>query len=122
MEIVAERLRQLREGMNTSQTKIALFLGLPQSSIYRYEHNQTSPSYENIVRYADYFDVSLDYIFGRTDDPHGKPYDYQPKVLTEKVENKEELRQFIEMCFDPKSPMYGKLKDTLFQMIGGGVE
>jgi transcriptional regulator with XRE-family HTH domain len=122
MEIVAKRLRQLREGMKLPQTKIGELLGVPQSSVYRYEYGQSSPSFENMVRFADYFDVSLDYVFGRTDDPQGKIYEFQPKVLTDKVENKAELRQFIEMCFDPDSPMYGKLKETLFQMIGGDKE
>ena len=119
MEIVAKRLRQLREGLNLPQTKIGTLLGVPQSSVYRYEYGQSSPSFESMVRYADYFDVSLDYIFGRTDNPQGKLYEYQPRILTDKIEDKEDLRQFIEMCFDPDSPMYGKLKETLFQMMGG---
>jgi transcriptional regulator with XRE-family HTH domain len=119
MEIAAKRMRQLREGMSLPQTKIGELFGVPQSSIYRYEYGQSSPSFENMVRFADYFDVSLDYIFGRTDNPQGKLYEYQPKILTDKIEDKKDLRQFIEMCFDPDSPMYGKLKETLFQMIGG---
>ena len=119
MEIVAKRLKQLREGLNLSQTKMGELLGVPQSSIYRYEQGQSSPSFENVARYADYFDVSLDYIFGRTDKPQGKLYEFQPISLTDRIENREELKQFIEMCFDPDSPMYGRLKETLFHMIGG---
>lgn len=119
MEIVAKRLRQLREGMNLSQTQIGKLMGVPQSSIYRYEYGQSSPSFENMVKFADYFDVSLDYLFGRTDNPQGKLYEYQPKALTEQIEDKKDLRQFIEMCFDPDSPMHDKLKDTLFEMMGG---
>jgi hypothetical protein len=34
----------------------------------------------------------------------------------------EEIRQFIEMCFDPNSKMSVKLKDTLYQMMAGGGE
>lgn len=119
MEIVAKRLRQLREGMNLSQTQIGKLMSVPQSSIYRYEYGQSSPSFENMVKFADYFDVSLDYLFGRTDNPQGKLYEYQPKALTEQIEDKKDLRQFIEMCFDPDSPMHDKLKDTLFEMMGG---
>jgi transcriptional regulator with XRE-family HTH domain len=122
MEIVANRLKQLRKGMNISQVRVGELLGVPQSSIYRYEYNQSSPSFENMVRYADFFDVSLDYIFGRTDDPKGKMFEFQPKELTDTIKDKEELRQFINMCFDPDSPMYGRLKDTLFNMLGGEEE
>jgi hypothetical protein len=56
----------------------------------------------------------MDYIFCRTDKPQGKLYDFKPKI-----ENNDEMRQFIEMCFDPDSPMSGKLKDTLLQMMKG---
>jgi transcriptional regulator with XRE-family HTH domain len=122
MEIVSKRLKQLREGLSVPQTKIGGMLGVPQSSVYRYENNQSSPSFENMVKYADFFDVSLDYIFGRTDDPQGKQFEYQPKIMIDNVNDKKELKQFIDMCFDPDSPMYGKLKDTLFNMIGGDEE
>jgi len=32
------------------------------------------------------------------------------------------MRQFVEMCFDPKSPVSGKMKETLLQMMLGGDE
>ena len=114
MKIVGEHLRTLREGMQISQAKMAELVGMKQSSINRYEGGETSPSYEVLLKYADYFDVSIDYIFGRTDNPQGKLYEYKPKVL----EDNKEMRQFVEMCFDPKSPMNDRLKQTLIQMLG----
>ena len=42
-------------------------------------------------------------------------YEFKPKVTPEK----EEMRRFIEMCFDPQSPMNEKLKETLFHMMEG---
>lgn len=119
MKIVGERIRALREGLDLSQSKISEFVGTTQSSINRYEKDVIDPPFTTLLWYADYFDVSLDYIFGRTDEPRGKLYDYQPDVLKARMEDKEELKQFIEMCFDPNSPMYGKLKETLFQMLDG---
>lgn len=114
MKIVGERLRMLREGMQISQAKMAELVGMKQSSINRYEGGETSPSYEVLLKYANFFDVSIDYIFGRTDNPQGKLYEYKPKVL----EDNKEMRQFVEMCFDPKSPMNDRLKQTLIQMLG----
>lgn len=113
MEIIASRIRALREGMGISQAKLSEALETTQSSLNRYENNQTAVPSNLLLRYADYFDVSLDYIFGRTDRPQGKLYKFKPRSTPEK----EELRQFIEMCFDPKSPMNGKLKDTLFRLM-----
>ena len=90
-------------------------VGARQSSLNRYEQDQSSPSYETLVRYADYFDVSLDYIFARTDKPQGVTYEFKPKAAPER----EEMRRFIEMCFDPQSPMNEKLKETLLRMMEG---
>ena len=83
----------------------------------RYENGQSTPPVELFRRYADYFDVSLDYIFARTDKPQGVTYEFKPKAAPERAE----MRRFIEMCFDPQSPMNEKLKETLFRMMEGEV-
>ena len=115
VKIVGERLRILREGVKLSQVKIAKLIGSTQSSINRYECDIGNPPYPVLLWYADYFDVSLDYIFGRTDQPQGKLYDFKPRIS-----DNDDMRLFIEMCFDPNSPKSGKLKDTLLQMMKGG--
>jgi len=114
MEILAERLRTLREGMNMTQSRIAALVGTTQTSIGRYEKQIGMPPHKTLLWYADYFDVSMDYIYGRTDKPQGRLYDYRPKIM----EDSAEMRQFIEMCFDPNSPMNDKLKQTLIDMLG----
>lgn len=114
MKEVAERLRYLRESVKLSQVKMAEIVGVKQSSLNRYELNQASPTFETLTRYADYFDVSMDYIFGRTDNPQGKLFKYRPKI----EQNDPEMKRFVEMCFDPKSPMNERLKETLLQMLG----
>ena len=114
MRVFAERLRTLREGMKMSQAKIAKLVGTTQTSINRYEKEVGLPPHKTLLWYADYFDVSLDYIYGRTDKPQGKLYEYRPKIM----EDSAEMRQFIEMCFDPNSPMNDKLKQTLIEMLG----
>jgi repressor LexA len=120
MEIVSQRLRALRESVGLSQNKLAGMIGVRQSSINRYENGQSVPSIQTFRWYADYFDVSMDYIFGRTDKPQGKLYNYEPQFIRDKTENNQELRQFVEMCFDPKSPMNDKLKQTLIKMLEEG--
>lgn len=119
---IGERLRNLRMGVHISQTKLASILGTQQSSINRYEQGQSVPVPEIFIKYADYFDVSMDYLYCRTDDPRGKQYEFQPKILREKAGDNKEMREFIEMCFDPKSPVNGRLKEALFQMLNEGKE
>ena len=72
MNVCGERIRALRESMNYSQMKFAQIFDLGQSSVVRYEKGEASPPLDLLLRIADYFDVSLDYIFGRTDNPQGK--------------------------------------------------
>ena len=114
MKEIGRRLKGLRESVGVSQVKIADILDSTQSSINRYENGQSTPSVALFRRYADYFDVSMDYIFGRTDQPQGQLYEFKPKVL----EDNEEMKHFVEMCFDPKSPMNDRLKQTIIAMLG----
>lgn len=114
------RLRSLREGAKLLQKDIAARIGATQASINRYENNSSTPPTDTLLWYADYFDVSLDYIYGRTNDPRGKLYDYKPEVLREMSERNEEIRQFVEMCFDPASSINPRLKEMLAKMLTEG--
>ena len=96
--------------------------GSNQSSINRYENNQADVPTKILLWYADYFDVSMDYIFGRTDKPQGKVYNYQPDAIKQKFDNQEQWGMFIEACFDPGSPMNAKLKEMLMKMTEGEVQ
>ncbi len=109
---VGKRLRVLREGARLSQTKLGTIIGSSQSSINRYESGQASPTIALLRAYADYFDVSMDYIFARTEHPQGKLYGYNPNVMTDT----DEFKEFVDMCFDPESPVSAKLKDTLYKL------
>lgn len=120
MVTVGSRLLSLRESLNISQKKMAELLGAGQSSINRYEHDQAEAPYKVLLWYADYFDVSMDYIFGRADQPRGKLYEYKPEMIKEKAAQNEELRQFVDMCFDPESPMNERLRDILVKMLQEG--
>ena len=112
--IVAKRLIPLREGVHLSQAKLAAqFEGVEQPAIFRYENAQSFPPFGVLMQYADFFNVSLDYIFGRTDNPQGKLYDYQPRTI---VEDKR-MKDFIEMSFDPSTNAHAKLKETLMKML-----
>lgn len=113
MSAVGTRLKMLRESVKLSQAKLGMLAGLKQASVNRYENGQAEAPYRVLLWYAEHFDVSMDYIFGRTNKPQGKLYECKPKVASV------EMQQFVEMCFDPKSPMNQKLKETLLKMMEG---
>ena len=62
----AERLRKLREREGKSRIVLSQLCGLPDSSIRRYERGEAKPTMDSLVAIADYFNVSIDYLVGRT--------------------------------------------------------
>ena len=94
MKIVGERMKKLREEAGISQNKLAKLIGIQQSSLNRYESGFSNPTPETLLWFGDFFDVSMDYIFGRTDKPQGKMYKYKPRLDPD-------MMKFVEMCFEP---------------------
>jgi len=119
-EILKRKFKELRESAGLSQKRVSELLNVTQASVNRYETGKAEPNAKTFLWYADFFDVSLDYIYGRTDNPQGKNFDYQPNVLKDKMENQEEWKKFVELCFEPNSAMNVKLKDAILKMSGGG--
>lgn len=63
------RLKELRKQKNISQLKLAMDLELNQNSISRYENGMREADYSTLIKIADYFNVSIDYLLERTDIP-----------------------------------------------------
>ena len=61
------RLKALRKMRKISQLKLALDLNMNQNSISRYENLEREADYETLIAFADYFNVSVDYLLGRTE-------------------------------------------------------
>lgn len=63
------RIKELRKRRNITQLKLAMDLHTTQNTISRYENGEREPNIDELVKLADYFDVSLDYLLERTDNP-----------------------------------------------------
>ena len=61
------RIRDLREDRDLRQIDVANAVGIDQQTISNYETERTRPDSEALIRLADYFGVSIDYLVGRTD-------------------------------------------------------
>lgn len=59
-------IKQLRTKKNILQTKLALDLNLTQEAISSYETERVTPSADILIKLADYFNTSIDYILCRT--------------------------------------------------------
>ncbi len=69
MQILATRLKELRENRRIYQKEIAEILGLSFRGYQNYETDQTEPKLATLIAIADYYQVSIDYLVGRTDEP-----------------------------------------------------
>ena len=63
----AMRLKELRKKKGLSQQRLAMELNVNQNTISRYESGEREADYKTLIMIADYFDVSIDYLLGRTD-------------------------------------------------------
>ena len=64
-----KRLVELRKKRGMSQLYLAMELNMSQNTISRYETGAREPSIAHLIQIADYFNVSIDYLVGRTDNP-----------------------------------------------------
>ncbi len=63
------RLKELRKKRKLSQITLAIDLNMNQNSISRYETGERQADYSTLIKFADYFDVSIDYLLERTNNP-----------------------------------------------------
>lgn len=63
------RLKELRKKEGISQLKLAMDLSMNQNAISRYETGTREADYATLIKFADYFNVSIDYLLERTNNP-----------------------------------------------------
>jgi len=68
MSFFSERVKVLRKERKMTQRQMADALGITERSYQRYEA-ESNPNNETLIKLADYFDVSTDYLLGRSDNP-----------------------------------------------------
>ena len=63
------RLREIRKSKGISQLRLAMDLNTNQNTISRYETGEREPGINELIKIADYFNVSIDYLLERTNIP-----------------------------------------------------
>jgi len=69
INITGDRLRILRKALELTQKQVAETIGISQNLISEHENNISRPGYDNLLKYADLYKTTVDYIMGRTSDP-----------------------------------------------------
>ena len=63
------KLKELRKKNHISQVRLSMEMNMAQNTISQYENEIRQADYETLIAFADFFDVSVDYLLGRTDNP-----------------------------------------------------
>ncbi len=90
------RIRQLREKASLRQIDVANATGIDQKTLSNYETEKTNPDSYSLIRLADFFDVSIDYLVGRTESP--VVTDEKQKVHDKIDRIKQELNELKKYC------------------------
>ena len=69
LDVLAERLKQCRLEKHCTQNEVAIFCDIAEKTYQNYELKRREPKLEILIRIADFYQVSLDYLVGRTDRP-----------------------------------------------------
>ena len=69
MTFFPERLKELRHKNNITQVHLAKEIGITDRACRRYEAGENEPTMSVLLAMADFFDISIDYLVGRSDDP-----------------------------------------------------
>lgn len=85
LESLGYRIKYLRERNNISQIEFAKKIGVSNTVLSRYESGDRKPDYDTLQLIADFFDVSTDYLLGRTD----------TASLTHQEKDEQEFQAFI---------------------------
>lgn len=107
--MLSQRLQVLRKQKDVTQEELAKYLGVTRPAYSAYEAGKRTPDFNSVEKLATFFNVSVDYLLGRTDNPKGildEPSDleiehilknnqvmFNGDVMTE--EEKEDVLNFI---------------------------
>ncbi len=89
----AKRLSLLRKGAGITQEQLAKELGTSRGALSMYEIGRREPDFNTLVRIARYFSVTVDYLVGLSDQPHG--HGRQPVIFRELSQLTEDEMEYV---------------------------
>lgn len=100
--VLGDRLRKIRERKNLTQKRAASIFGLTNFQLSRYERGEANPDPDLIAKFADYYEVTGDYLLGRTDNPHESTRDEikRKALFFNEDEIDEEDWEFVEQAYE----------------------
>lgn len=100
-----DNLKKLREKKNMTQTRLSVEIEVSQEIISHYEIGESKPNIDNLIKIADFFHCSTDYLLNRTDNPsmandidknNAETSDLLYKYNSLSAENKKNFKKYLE--------------------------
>ncbi len=91
------RLKELRSLKGVNQNDVAAYLNVDRSTYGKYETGDSAPDYDKLVMLANYYDVSVDYLLGRTNNRVLVPCDFLEGLEDEDIKQTREFVRFLKM-------------------------
>jgi len=118
--MLGQRLKYLRKLHKKNQQDIADLLGITRPAYTAYENENRTPDNNSIKKLADYYDVSIDYLFGRTDIPSSPQQNKQSKDerdIAKRLKSfKEDIKNGDGLAFDGE-PMSDEALESFIESI-----
>jgi transcriptional regulator with XRE-family HTH domain len=114
LTLLGERLKKLRNERKITQEELGKKVNVTKVSISGYENGNRNPDTETLQKLADFFEVSTDYLLGRTDNPQGSiniHYDGGNGLELEDEDEEEYMRKQLAEYRKLKKRMQARLKN-----------
>lgn len=108
--MVGGRLRSLRKQKGMTQKELAALLGVTDAAIGMWENEKRDPDYETLVRLAQIFNTSVDYLLGHTDNRQPISPRNEPKSLEDFLREQEVMFDGVPLTDEDKESILQALK------------
>lgn len=108
---LGNRLKELRQQKNISQTEFSNLMGISRSAVSMYEMGKRTPDYSVLCQFADFFHVSTDYLLGKTSVPTGT-------ILKSVSAQAEPINGLINELFADRPDVLALLKNGVYDSDG----
>lgn len=107
------RIALLRKKRHLTQEEVASLIGVTRAAYAHYERNRREPSFTILNRLSSLFQVSIDYLLERTDDPTTKPLEQQDKQLGSENSIKKDPNLLESTQVNTMDPIYARNHNIL---------
>lgn len=116
--MLSQRLKYLRKLHKKNQQDIADLLGITRPAYTAYENGNRTPDNESVNKLADYYDVTVDYLFGRTDNlgPASKSTKEERDIAKRLEKFREEIENSDGLAFSGE-PLSDEAKESLIESM-----